>query len=134
MALQLSTTVRNNRLDSIETTIGASGVTLEIRSGAPPANCAAADTGTLLATVPVPADFMSAAASGAKAIANAPWTVLAAAGGTPGHFRLKTSTTCHIQGTAGVAAGSPDMVLDAATVTAGQSFNVNSFTINDPNG
>jgi hypothetical protein len=43
MAVQLSTAVRNARLDVIESTIGTSAV-LRIRSGSVPANCAAADT------------------------------------------------------------------------------------------
>lgn len=54
MTIQLSTDVRNARLDVIESTIGASP-TLEIRDGAPPANCAAADSGTVLATLTLPA-------------------------------------------------------------------------------
>ena len=44
MPVQLSTAVRNARLDAIETAIGASAI-LRIRSGAVPANCAAADAG-----------------------------------------------------------------------------------------
>ena len=48
MTVQLSVAVRNARLDAIETTIAASAV-LKIRSGAQPANCAAADTGTVAA-------------------------------------------------------------------------------------
>ena len=48
MAIQLSTTVRNARLDTIESTIGTAPI-LTIRSGAAPANCAAANSGTVLA-------------------------------------------------------------------------------------
>ena len=66
MAIQLSTAVRNARLDAIETTIGASAV-LKIRTGAAPADVATADSGTVLATLSLPADYMAAAASGSKA-------------------------------------------------------------------
>lgn len=65
MALKYSVTVRNARLDAIETTIGTSAI-LKIRTGAPPANCAAADSGTVLSTVNLPSDWMAAAASGEK--------------------------------------------------------------------
>ena len=66
MALQFSVTVRNARLDAVETAIGASAV-LKIRSGAAPANCATADSGTVLATCSLPSDWMAAASSGSKA-------------------------------------------------------------------
>jgi hypothetical protein len=65
MALQFSTAVRNARLDAIESTIGTAPI-LEIRSGSPPANCAAADTGTLLASMTLPSDWMAAASNGSK--------------------------------------------------------------------
>jgi len=48
MAVQLSVTARNARLDAIETAVGTSPI-LRIRTGAAPANCAAADAGTVLA-------------------------------------------------------------------------------------
>lgn len=102
MALQFSTAVRNARLDAIETTIGVSP-TLEIRTGAAPANAGAADSGTVLATMALPADFMAAAASGAKAIAGTWQDASADAAGTAGHFRIKQGATTHIQGSCGSA-------------------------------
>ena len=45
MAFQLSMLARNNILDGLETFIGTSAV-LKIRTGAPPATCDAADSGT----------------------------------------------------------------------------------------
>lgn len=99
MAVQLSTAVRNAMLDQLETTIGTTSLTLELRTGVPPANAAAADTGTVVATVTVPSDWLLAASGGSKAINNGPWTDAAAdATGRVSHFRLKQSTTCHIQG------------------------------------
>ena len=50
MALQMSDNVRNARLDAMEVTVGTAP-TLEIRTGSPPANCAAADSGSVLATL-----------------------------------------------------------------------------------
>lgn len=55
MALQLSVAVRNARADVVESTIGASAI-LRIRTGPAPADCAAADAGTVLATLTLPAD------------------------------------------------------------------------------
>ena len=66
MALQLSAAVRNAMLDAIETTIGTSAV-LKIRTGAAPASVATADSGTVLATLTLPSDWMAAASSGSKA-------------------------------------------------------------------
>lgn len=66
MALQYGTTLRNAQLDVIETTVGTTPI-LEIRSGAPPANCGTADSGTLLASMTLPSDWMAAASGGSKA-------------------------------------------------------------------
>lgn len=66
MAIQFSVGVRNARLDAIETTIGTSAV-LKIRTGAAPANVATSDSGTVLATLTLPSDWMAAASSGSKA-------------------------------------------------------------------
>jgi hypothetical protein len=97
--LQESTAVRDASNDARETTIGAAP-TLELRTGAPPANCAAADTGTLLATLTLPSDWLTASASGAKA-KNGTWSGTGSAAGTPGHYRIKQGATCHQQGTVG---------------------------------
>lgn len=132
MAIQLSTTVRNARLDTIETTIGTAP-TLEIRSGSVPANCAAADSGTVLATLTLPSDWMAAASSGAKAIAGS-WVDLSAdATGTAGHFRIKASTTTHLQGVCSGTGGGGDMELSSTSITAGQSVTISTFTLTDGN-
>ena len=68
MAIQLSTTVRNARLDAIETAIGTAAM-LRLRTGAPPANCGTADSGTVVATLNLPSDWMAAASAGANALA-----------------------------------------------------------------
>jgi hypothetical protein len=130
MAVQLSTAVRNARLDVIETTISTSP-TLEIRTGAVPANCAAADSGTVLATLTLPSDWMAAASGGSKALSGTWQDTSADATGTAAHFRIKQSTTCHIQGTVGTSG--TDMVVDSVSFTAGQQFTVTAFTLSDGN-
>jgi hypothetical protein len=128
MAFQFSTTARNAALDSIETAIGTAP-TLELRTGAVPANCAAADSGTVVATMTLPSDWLAAAASGVKSLSGTWQDAAADAAGTAGHFRIKVSTTCHIQGTVTITGGGGDMTLDNNVVTAGQQISITSFTI-----
>ena len=134
MAFQLSVAVRNARLDAIETAIGASAV-LKIRTGAPPANCAAADSGTVLATLALPADWMAGASGGTKALAGTWQDASADAAGTAAHFRLYASdgTTCHAQGTVTATGGGGDLTVDNTNFAAGQSFSVSSFTLTEGN-
>ena len=134
MALQLSTTVRNARLDAIESTIGTSAV-MKIRTGAAPADCGTADSGTVLATLSLPSDWLANAASGSKAKSGT-WSDASADNpGTAAHFRIyeSTATTCHIQGTVTATGGGGDMTVDNTSFASGQPFTVNSFTLTDAN-
>lgn len=130
MTLQLSTAVRNAMLDSVETTIGTSAV-LKIRTGSAPANCGTADSGTVLATLNLPSDYMAAASSGSKAKSGTWEDTSADATGTAAHFRLYASdgTTCHAQGTVTATGGGGDLTVDNTSFAAGQSFTITSFTI-----
>lgn len=133
-ALQLSVSARNARLDAIETTIGTSAI-LKIFSGSPPANCAAANSGTLLATLNLPSDWMAAAASGQKAKSGT-WQDTSADGtGTAGHFRIYDSgeVACHLQGTVTATGGGGDLTVDNTSFAAGQQFTITAFTITDGN-
>jgi len=134
MALQLSTSVRNARLDAIETTIGTSAI-MRIRTGAAPADCAAADSGTVLATMNLPSDWMAAAASGQKAKSGTWQDASADAAGTAAHFRIYDSggTTCHIQGTVTATGGGGDLEVQNTSFAAGQQVTVTAFTLTDGN-
>ncbi len=123
--------VRNALLDAIETSIGVSAV-LKIYSGSAPANVAAAATGTVLATLNLPSDWMAAASSGSKALAGSWQDASADNTGTAGWFGIFASdgTTRHIQGTVGTSG--TDMIVDSTSFTAGQSFSVTSFTLTAP--
>jgi hypothetical protein len=127
MAVQYSVAVNNARLDSVETTIGASP-TLEMRTGAPPANCAAADSGAVLATVTLPADWMNAASGASKTKLGTWQDASADAAGTVGHYRIKQGATCHEQGTVTATGGGGDMIVDNAVFAVAQSFTVNTYT------
>lgn len=134
MALQLSDAVRNARLDAVEATIGADAV-LKIRTGAPPANVAAADAGSVLATLTLPTDWMAAAASGSKAKSGTWQDTAADAAGTAAHFRIYASngTTAHLQGTVTATGGGGDLTLDNVSIAVGQSITITSFTLNEAN-
>ena len=131
MAIQYSLPVNNARLDSIETTIGASAK-LRIYTGSVPANCAAAATGTLLVEMALPSDWMNAA-SGASKTKLGTWTGTASGTGTAGYFRIvdNAGTTTGIQGTAGMSG--TDLILDNSNIAVTQLVTVNSFTLNTGN-
>lgn len=95
---QNAVALRNARLDTYESHIGTTPV-LKLFTGSQPADCAAANSGTELATGTLPSDWMGAAASGLKQLAGT-WTLTAGATGTAGHYRLYASdgTTCKEQG------------------------------------
>jgi len=135
MALQFSDAVRNARLDAIETAIGASAVLkiYDLTAGAP-ANCAASITGTVLATLSLPSDWMAAASGASKAKSGTWQDASADATGVADFFRLFASdgTTCHAQGTVGTSG--TDMIVDNTSLNSGQSFTINTFTINEANG
>lgn len=132
MSLQFSTTVRNARLDTIESTIGTSAI-LKIRTGSAPADCATADSGTVLATLSLPSDWMAAASSGSKSKSGTWEDAIADATGTAAHFRLYASdgTTCHLQGTVTVTGGGGDMTLDNTSIASGQQVTITSFTLTE---
>ncbi len=134
MSIQLSTAVRNARLDAIETAIGT-GAVLKIRTGAAPANCATADSGTVLATATLPSDWLAAAASGAKAKSGTWEDTAADAAGTAAHFRIYASdgTTCHLQGTVTATGGGGDMTVDNVVFAVAQAFSVTTFSLTDGN-
>lgn len=132
MTIQLSVTVRNAMLDAIETAIGTSAV-IKLKSGAQPADCAAADSGTVIATISLASDYMSAASSGSKAFSSTPLEDASAdALGTLAHYRVYASdgTTCHMQGTITATGGGGNMTVDNTSVTAGQDIKITAWTIN----
>lgn len=132
MSVQLSVAARNARLDAIETECGVSAV-LKIRTGAQPASCATADSGSVLATLSLPSDWMAAASGGTKAKSGTWEDLTADATGTAAHFRLYKSdgTTCVMQGTVGQGTG--DLSLDNVSIVAGQFVSITGFTLTDGN-
>lgn len=131
MALKYSAEVRNAKLDVIETTIGAAP-TLTLWSGSAPATTATANSGTKIAEMTLPSDWMAAAASGSKAKSGTWSDTSADNAGTVGYFRIynvATPTRCEIQGTVSNTGDGGDMTLDNNVVGAGQSITINTFTL-----
>lgn len=130
MTIQYSVTARNNRLDAIETTVGAAPL-LKIRTGAVPANCGAADAGAVLVSITLPADWMAGASSGTK-VKLGTWSGTAVATGTAAHFRIydASGSTCHMQGSVALT-GTPgaDMTVDNTNIQVSQTVTVNTFTL-----
>lgn len=134
MAVKMSATVRNARINAIESAIGTDAV-LKIRTGAPPAAIADADSGTVLATMTLPTDWMAAASSGAAAKEGTWSDASADADGTAAHFRIYASngTTQHLQGTVTATGGGGDMTLDNVSIATGQVVTISTFTLTDGN-
>lgn len=129
MAVQCSVAVRNAGLDAYEVAIGASAI-LKVRTGPQPATCATADSGTVLATLALPADWMNAASGGTKTLAGTWEDATADAGGTAAHWRLYASdgTTCHMQGDVTVTGGGGSLTFDTVSFSAGARVPITGFT------
>lgn len=130
MTLKLSTSVKNGELNSFETTIGASPI-IKIRTGSVPASITDPDTGTVLSTINLPSDWLTAASNGSIS-KNGTWEDSSAdANGTAGYFRLYASdgTTVHMQGTVTVTGGGGDLELDNTSINATQKVTITTFTI-----
>ena len=122
MTFQYGATLRTNQVAQIQTTVGASG-TLKIFSGAEPANCAAADPTGLLATIALPAAFLTSS-GGVTTIAGT-WSVAASGSGTAQSFRMYDgSAVCHVQGNV-----TTDLVLNNTSITSGQTVTVTQFSV-----
>lgn len=98
---QLSVAVRTARVQAIETNIGTSAL-LRIFTGSPPANCAAASTGTLIAEMALPSDWATTA-SGVLTQSGTWQDASANNTGTAGYYRLfdTAGTACGAQGLCG---------------------------------
>jgi hypothetical protein len=133
MTVQWSGGVRNAMLDAWETAIGTSAK-IRILTGSMPANCAAAESGTLLVSYSLASDWASAAASGAKSLSSLPLSASAGATGTAGYYRITDSagTTCHEQGTITVTGGGGDMTIDNTSIASGQTVQITAFTKTAP--
>ena len=130
--LQFSTPVWNAMLDALEATIGASPV-LQLRTGNPPATADVASTGTVIATMILPADWLSAAAGRAKSLLGTWQDTSADATGTVQHFEIRSSGgTPGLRGTVTLTGAGGDITLDQVALNTSQSVSLTSFSLNAP--
>lgn len=136
MTMQNSIALRNATLDARETAIGTAPK-LQFRTGAQPANCATARSGTLLSELTLPSDWLSNAASGVKSLLGT-WASTglpaAGAGTTIGYYSIMDSagTTCHEQGSVTVTGGGGDMTVDNVSIASGQAISVTTYQLTAP--
>jgi hypothetical protein len=122
-----SVRVVNAQADAFESTIG-NAPTLEIRTGAKPANCAAADAGTLLVSGALASDWLGNPTSGLKSLLGT-FSYAAVASGTAGHFRIKgTGGVCDAQGSITATGGGGDMEMDSTSISSGQTVQLTLLT------
>lgn len=132
--IRLSTAVRNAVVSAVVGPLDAGPApgTIQIRSGAMPANPQTAATGTLLATVTLADPAAGAPANGAVAIAD-PVAATAVADGTAGWARFFDSTgaavfDCDVTATGGGGA----LTLATTTISTGVSIDLGAITITAP--
>ena len=130
MALALdTTTIRDDMLDVITASVGASGL-LRIYDGTRPASMGTATT--LLAELTCNATFAPAAGSGVLTLNAITSDTSANATGTATWFRITNSGgTAKIDGNVGTSGS--DLNLNTASIVTGATVAVTSFTITAPN-
>jgi hypothetical protein len=118
--------------------VASAAGTIKIWTGAMPAACGTADSGTRLATLTFSVTAFAASTDNgdgtAKATANAITAdTNAAATGTAGYFRgYDSAGTCVIQGTVGTATA--DMILNTTSIVSGATVSITSYTVQLPDG
>lgn len=127
--MKFGVTLNNALLNQVETTIGPAPK-FRLLTGPPEASPAAAQTGTLIAEIALPSDWLNAAASEQKTRLGA-WAVQAVAAGTAGHFRITSTSgaTCHILGSVTTTGGGGDMTMADVVVPLGKWLVVDLFTL-----
>ena len=130
MALRYSTTLANSIVSAFETAF--EGGNLKIYSGAQPADGDTAASGTLLATIPVPADGFTTAASGVIS-KQGTWEDTVDTSGTAGWARLEDSGASQNMDMAVTSTGGGgEIELDSTSLVAGGVVTVSTFSITQP--
>lgn len=128
MTLDINIASANATLDARYDTDFPAGSILEIRTGGV-AGADNADTGTVLATITLPASPWAAASASSKA-KNGTWQDASAdAAGTAAHFRLKNAagTKCE-EGTVTATGGGGDLTLDNVVIAVAQVVTITGYT------
>ena len=100
------------------------GASLVIRSGAP-AGVANAATGTVLATIALPATPFTSGTG--QVTLNGTWSASASGTGTAGHYRITNGSDIE-EGTVSATGGGGDLTLDNASIATGQTVTISTWT------
>jgi hypothetical protein len=141
MALRISTALANSMLNAWANGTADSffdSAIMEIRSGTIPADADTAPTGTVGASITLPADAVAAASAHAIAKSGTWSDSSADASITATWFRIRRSgdagttntTDKRMDGTVGTSGA--DLNLDNTSINITQSVTINSFTITQP--
>jgi hypothetical protein len=119
--------------------VGGTAGHIKIFSGAMPATCETADSGTLLSTLTLSVtSFAGATDPGTTGLATATANAItsdssAAATGTAGYFRAYDSAgVCIAQGTVGTSAA--DMILNTTSIVTAATVAITSWVVTLPDG
>lgn len=126
--IHMSATLRNALLDAINAVIGSGGK-LKIYTGSQPANTAASETGTLLATLTLSSTPLAAASAGSASFNAITGDTSADNTGTAAHFSItKSDDTRLIEGSVGTSGS--DLNVASTSFVAGEDIEVTSFSLN----
>ena len=132
MAFRLSTASRNAACNAIVDLLDVGGVgSIQIRTGAQPANVGDAASGTLLGTLGFSATAFGAAATGVATAAAISSDTSADASGTAGHARFLNGDGS-INSDADCAQGSGTVNFDNSVVVSGGIIAISSMTVTVP--
>lgn len=132
MTLRYNTALTNTIVSAFESTF--EGGNLEIYSGAQPATGDTAASGTLLATIPLPADAFTTA-SGGQISKQGTWEDTVDTSGTAGWARLSNSAgTDSMDLNVTATGGGGEIELDSTSLVAGGIVSVSTFNITQPAG
>lgn len=129
MALRQDTDLRN-ALATAFTNQFPAGSTIEIRTGTQPASANTAASGTLLATITLPSTPWGSPSAGAIS-KNGTWSATVSTGGTAGYARFIGGSSAF---DVSVGTSGTDMIIDNATLVAGGTVTVTTFTYTVPSG
>jgi hypothetical protein len=135
MTTIISTGARNAAADAIAdlADAGAGAATVQIRSGAQPANPGTGASGTLLATVTLGDPAFGDAATGVCTLSGLPLAATGVADGTAGYFRLLDSDALAIMdGSVTAEGGGGQIELNTTTISTGVDFELTAGTITMP--
>ena len=136
MAIQYKISLINDRLNLLNTDAGNSAL-FRMYSGAMPASCVTAASGTKLSedVIPVATGAWMASASAGVVAKTGTWTLNGIAGGSAGYFRILDAgaAATYMQGTITATGGGGDMTLDNIVIANAQVITVNTFSVTGGN-